>query len=271
MLRPGNGPRKDMSTLAFHMGWDWAGMASHPVSLLFLIFILWMLLDAVRREEWIWVVFMVVFPPLNAIFYYFFVYRRESGGISFGFPGSGDRQHIRDLQLQILRLDNAAHYLELADIYFRQRKYAEAEKNYLAALEREPGDVDTKAHYGRCLHELKRFREARPLLEDVCMAEPRHDFGATLISLGECLTALGENESAVRIWEQAVEHNSYAQPRVRLAELYLQSGEPDKRDRARRLVEDVLREETLTPAFQRKQEAEWTHRARKVSKSMSQG
>jgi tetratricopeptide (TPR) repeat protein len=257
-----------MENLAFIFGWDLAGMASHPVALVFWLFGLWMLVDAVQRDEWIWFVFIILCPPINVILYFFFVYRRHGGGlinVSFG----GDQRMIRELEKKILLLDNAAHYLELGDLYFKKGKFSEAEKNYAAALEREPEDLDAKAHYGRCLQEQQRYGEARPLLEDVCMADPRHDFGATLIALGEILTALGESKSAVRIWEQAIEHNSYAQPRVRLAELYLQSGEPDKRDRARLLVEDVLREETLTPAFQQKQEAEWTRRARKVLNLMS--
>ncbi|MGB0581556.1 MAG: tetratricopeptide repeat protein, partial [Limisphaerales bacterium] len=143
-----------------------------------------------------------------------------------------------------------------------------AEEHYLAALEREPEDMDTKAHYGRCLMHQKRFGEARPLLEDVCMADPKHDYGASLIALGECEIELGRKDTAIKLFEQAMENNTYAQPRVRLAELYVESGDQEKRDRARQLVEDVLREETLTPAYQQKQEAEWAHRARKLLRSM---
>ena len=255
--------------MALFMGWDLRGLAAHPLSLLFWGFALWMLVDAVQREEWIWLIFIVLFP-FNAVFYFFFVYRRHGGGfvsVSFG----GDRRRINELEQKILLLDNAAHYLELADIYFKKGRFTDAEKNYLAALERAPADLDAKAHYGRCLMGMRRYAEARPRLEDVCMADPRHDFGETLIALGECLTLLNETAAAIRIWERAMEHNSYAQPRVRLAELYLQSGEPEKKDRARLLVEDVLREETLTPAFQQKQEAEWTRRARKVLNSMAKG
>ena len=261
-----------MQSLAIIFDWDIAAMARHPLSLALLVFCIWMLIDAVRNEDWIWVVIMIVFPGLSGVFYFFLAYRSRGGGVPFRVGDwGGDRKRIRELEQQILLLDNAAHYLELADIYFRQGNLEYAEENYRLARERDPEDVDIKAHYGRCLLGQKRFGEAREFLEDVCMADPRHDFGATLIALGECLTELGELDSAIRIWEQAIERNSYAQPRVRLAELYLQSGEPEKKDRARQLVEDVLREETLTPAFQQKQEAEWTHRARKVLKTMRQG
>ena len=103
------------------------------------------------------------------------------------------------------------------------------------------------------------------------MADPKHDYGASLIALGECEIELGQKDTAMSLFERAMENNSYAQPRVRLAELYLESEDQEKRDRARQLVEDVLREETLTPAYQQKQEAEWTRRARKLLSSMSRG
>ena len=38
-------------------------------------FQLWMLVDAIRREEWFWAVLIFIFPVLNAVLYYFMVYR----------------------------------------------------------------------------------------------------------------------------------------------------------------------------------------------------
>lgn len=114
----------------------------------------------------------------------------------------------------------------------------------------------------------KRHGEAKERLEDVCMEDPKHEYGRSLIALGECMTELGELDSAIDLWEQAIKQNSYAQPRIRLAEALLRDGSEEKKIRARQLVEDVLREETLTPEFQRKQEAEWVNRARKLSKML---
>ena len=36
---------------------------------------LWMLVDAIRRGEWLWVVFMFCFPGFTTLFYFFLVYR----------------------------------------------------------------------------------------------------------------------------------------------------------------------------------------------------
>src|SRR3954447_10425546 len=79
---------------------------SSPLAWLALGFQLWMLIDAIRREEWVWVVFIVLFPFLNAILYYFLVYRAAPslGGARFEFPGSGDRRRIRELEGRIHHL-----------------------------------------------------------------------------------------------------------------------------------------------------------------------
>lgn len=256
-----------MELLAFLFSWDLGALWTNPLMLLFWLFSIWMLVEAIRQEQWMWVVFIIIFPIINAPLYFFLVHRRHAGG-GFVLAGGSDRKRIKELEQQIHHLDKAHHYLELADILYRQGKYPEAEKNYLASLEREPDDIDTRAHFAHCLMALKRFGEAKDRFEDVCMENPKHEYGRSLIALGECMTELGEQEAAVDIWEQAIKQNSYAQPRVRLAEALMRDGSEEKKIRARQLVEDVLREETHTPEFQRKQEAEWVGRARKLSKKL---
>lgn len=253
------------------ISWGWQGYVGSPLTLILFLGFIWMFIDAIKREQWLWVVFLILFPPLNTVLYFLLVYLRSGGGAVFSFPGSADRRRIRELEQKILHLDNAHHYHELADLFFKQRKYSEAEKNYRAALDRAPDDEDTEAHLGRTLLALRRPAEARGYLENVCLGNPKHDYGDTLIALGECLTQLGERESAIGIWERAIEHHSFAQPRVRLAETLAESGASGGRARALQLVEGVLNEEALTPEFQRRQELEWIHRARKLAAVIKKG
>lgn len=250
------------------ISWDWLRSGGSPLTLLLFLWFIWMLIDAIKREEWLWVVFLILFPPLNTVLYFILVYLRSGGGSVFSLPGSADRRRIRELEQKIRHLDNAHHYHELADLYFKQGRFSEAEKNYRAALDREPDDEETEAHLGRTLLALDRPGEARGYLENVCASNPRHDYGDTLIALGECLTRLNETSSARRIWEQAIEHHSYAQPRVRLAELLSATGDEADRDRACRLVEELLRDEGLSPDYQRRQEAEWINRARRLGRDL---
>src|SRR6266849_5960800 len=193
-------------TNLLHLGFWLANPWLVPV----LLFDLLMLIDAVRRREWIWVFFIFVGSFISAMFYYFAVYRAApSATRGFELPGAFDRRRIKQLEAQIHHLDKAHHHFQLGDIYFQQGKLAQAESCYRAALERDPQDIDTRAHLGQSLLRQKRPAQALPLLEGVVAENPKHDYGYSLMALAETLSAGGEKESALKLWKQVTENHSY--------------------------------------------------------------
>ena len=46
---------------------DPAAFLTNPVVLIILAFQIWMFVDALRREEWLWAAFIFLFPLINAI------------------------------------------------------------------------------------------------------------------------------------------------------------------------------------------------------------
>src|SRR5688572_13632978 len=127
----------------FNLDWYF----QHPLLLVSLAFQIWMMVDAFRRQEWIWVIFMIIFPLFNAVLYYFLVYRAQpSATQGFELPGTYKRHRIRELQAHIHHLDKAHHHAELGDIYFQQGKLDEAEKSYRPAIESESNDPDFNQH-----------------------------------------------------------------------------------------------------------------------------
>ncbi len=239
---------------------------SAPWLFLVLLFQLWMFIDAVRRREWIWAVFIFLGFGLASLLYFFLVYR-EAPSVTRGFelPGAHDRRRIRELQAQIHHLDKAHHHSQLGDIYFQQGKLEKAEASYRAALERDPQDLDTRSHLGQCLLRLKRAAEARPLLQEVIAENPKHDYGYSLMALAETLTALGETDAAIGIWKQVTESHSYARAKVQLAELFAAKGQPDL---ARPELQDVLSDDVHAPSFQRKRDRVWIRRARSLLRKL---
>jgi tetratricopeptide (TPR) repeat protein len=230
--------------------------------LLVFAFQLWMFIDAVRRQEWIWAVFIFIGFGLSAVLYYFFVYRAApSATRGFELPGAHSRRRIKELQAQIYHLDKAHHHSQLGDIYFQQGKLEKAEACYRAALERDARDIDTRAHLGQCLLRRKRAAEARPLLEGVVAENPKHDYGYTLMALAETLAALGETDAALKMWQQVTAEHSYARAKVQLAELYLAKNQPEL---ARTELKEVVADDMHAPAFQRKRDRVWVWRAKSL-------
>src|SRR3989454_9460261 len=167
---------------------NWQFLLTNPVVLVMTGFQVWMFVDAVRREEWIWAVFIFIGFGVSALLYFFLVYRAApSATRGFELPGAYDRRRIKELQAQIHHLDKAHHHSQLGDVYFQQGKLDQAEACYRAALERDAEDIDTRAHLGQCLLRQKRATEALPLLEKVCAENPKHDYGHSMMALAETL------------------------------------------------------------------------------------
>jgi len=219
-----------------------------------------MLVHAIRNREWVWAIFIIIGVGFGAFWYYFTVYR-DSASSGFELPGAQSRARVKELEAKIHHLDNAYHYFQLGDVYFRRGKYADAEKSYRAALGREPKDVDTRAHLGQCLMRLNRAAEARPLLEGVMNEKPEHDYGYSMMALAEALTALGETDNALLYWQHIIQHHSYPRAKVQLAELYAAKGKPDA---AKAELKDVLSDDAHAPAFQRSRDRVWIRRAKSL-------
>jgi tetratricopeptide (TPR) repeat protein len=247
--------------LGFFLFGGWSG---GPIAVIYGLFTIWMLVDAIRRREYLWV--FLILAGLG-FWYFFYVYRASaSAAQGFELPGAAKRKRIKELQAQIHHLDNAVHHFQLGDIYFRQGKFPLAQQCYRAALERDAKDIDARAHLGQCLLRQKRAAEARPWLEGVCAEDPKHDYGYSMMALAEALTALGEPDAAIAVWLKVTSQHSYARAKVQLAELYLAKG---RMESARAELTEVLADDAHAPAFQRKRDRFWVRRARSLVRKTS--
>lgn len=228
-------------------------------------FNLWMIIDAVRKREWIWAGIMIIFPGLSTIFYFFYIFRGPTVMRGFELPGAQSRRRIKELQAQIHHLDKPHHYSQLGDIYFQRGKLDKADACYRAALERDPQDIDTRAHFGQCLLRQNKPQEARPLLEGVVAENPKHDYGHSLMALAETLGALGETDAAIATWQRVTGNHSYPRAKVQLAQLYAAKGETDL---ARAEIREVIDDDPHAPAFQRKRDRVWIKRAKKLARQL---
>ena len=240
----------------------WQMVRHSPWSLVLLVLHVWLLVDAVRREEWLWAGCLFIFPGLADVIYFLLVMRAApSATMGFELPGAHDRRRIKELQAQIHNLDKPHHYLELGDIYFQKGNLPKAEACYRASLERDPQDIDARAHLGQCLLRAQNAAAARPILEQVCREKPMHDYGHSLMAYAEALGALGETESAVAAWQQVLESHSYARARVQLAELYLAKNRPEL---AWAGLREALADDAHAPNFQRRRDRVWMRKARRL-------
>ncbi len=234
-----------------------------------LAFCVWMFVHAILNGEYVWAALIFCFSIFTAVWYYFFVYRPSSGTgnplTGFELPGAADRRRIKQLQADIHHLDKAHMHLQLADIYFSQGKLEQAEESYRAAYERDPKDEDVRAHLGNCLERRGKDAEALPLLEGVCAANPRHDYGYTLMTLAETQAALGQVDRALATWRQVLSMYGYPRARVQYAELLIKQKDYAE---ARKPLEEVIKDAPFATKFERKREKVWFDRAKSALRSL---
>jgi tetratricopeptide (TPR) repeat protein len=246
------------------------GIGGGVFALLITVFQIWMFIDALRRGEYIWAVFILIGWGLSTVLYYLMVYR-QAGAIGnplagFELPGAADRRQIERLKAEIHHLDKAHSHLQLGDIYFSQGKLKAAEESYRAAYARDPNDEDTRAHLGNCLARQDKPQEALPLLQSVCAQNPKHDYGYTLMALAEAQTAAGQIDQALATWRYALSLYQYSRARVQFAELLLKTG--GSKDEAARNLDEVISGAAYTAKFQRKVEAVWVRRAKALRRQL---
>jgi tetratricopeptide (TPR) repeat protein len=235
---------------------------ANPLSIVAGIFCLWMLVDSIRRGEWFWALFIFLFPPLTALFYFFLVYRATASATQgFELPGASSRRRIKELETLIHNLDKPHHYLELGDIYFQKGNLSKAEECYRVSLQRDAQDIDARAHLGQCLLRQKRAGEARPILQQVCAGNPKHDYGHSLMAYAETLASLGEIDNAIAVWKQVLQDHTYARARVQLGELYLATKQPEL---AAAEFREAISDDRHAPGYQRKRDRVWIWRARRL-------
>ncbi len=241
-------------------------LISSPFVLVLTVFQVWMLIHALRQREWIWALFLAFGWGISALFYYLNVYRNSASTTrGFELPGANNRRRIKELQAQIHHLDKAHHHSQLGDVYFQQGKLEKAEASYRAAMERDPADIDTRAHFGQCLLRQKKAAEALPLIQGVVSENPKHDYGFSQMALAETFTALGQTEPALNVWKQVTENHSYPRAKVQLAELYVAKQQPEL---ARAELKDVIADDAHSPVFQRKRDRVWVRRAKSLMRNL---
>ena len=98
------------------------------------------------------------------------------------------------------------------------------------------------------------------MLEGVIAENPNHDYGYTMMALAETLTALGETDAALKIWQQVT--GTFLPARQGATGRTLSRQKPAGLARAE--LKDVVSDDQHAPAFQRKRDRVWVPRAKSL-------
>ena len=138
----------------------------------------------------------------------------------------------------VLRSDVAARDLAGAKVYvvvagklyadpevIRPRSLDQAEACYRSALERDPQDIDTRAHLGQCLLRLKRPAEAAKHFAEALKRTPGRPMA--VYGIARAAEALGDKSTAVARYTQFLElwkDADHDRPELAIARRFITAG-----------------------------------------------
>jgi hypothetical protein len=240
----------------------------HVYNLLYLAqlgFMIWMLVDAYRRQAdsyWFWIILFV--PGLGAWAYFFVVKVGD-------FPGLRDlsflqrRPRLEELRYRAEQTPTLTNHLALAERLVELRDHEEAVPHLEAVLAQEPELSPARYLLAVCLAETGHPDQALPLLEKLIARDRTWSNYAAWHLLIRLQGESGDAERALTSCRELARLAPTLQHQCLLAERLLDGGHADE---ARKLLERSLEEHQYAPGFVRRRNRRWASQARRLHKQL---
>ncbi len=237
------------------------------LSLLYIPFLIWMLIDCVRHEpdRGIWI-FLMIFLQGFGCFIYFFVRFLPRG--NFGFLNSllarFQTKELNRLRIEAKQIGNSYHWFHYGEKLQERQQYPQAEQAYRNALEKEPDNIQTLWGLAVCLEKQKKFEEAFQSVARIYEQDPGYKFGDVSLAFARLLIEMEK-------WDEAGKHLQTHVKRWRQPEgLYLLARcqlRQQNREAAKETLETLLMDIEASPSAIARKQKSWKSKAKKLMRS----
>ncbi len=140
-------------------------------------------------------------------------------------------EHAMHAFRQVIKLDPAHReaFARLGALYYKRRRFVEAERCFVRSLEIQPGDSGALFHLGLVFEERKKFKKALACYEQALQSES--EYPEAHYQLAGVAETLGDIEKAIFHWEAYLQfdrkkslHGRIAHKRIQLLRAELQEG-----------------------------------------------
>ncbi len=224
------------------------------------------LLHFIRRRPdgyWLWIILFL--GPLGAIVYLIVEAAPDISLVRSGFKAFPRRQRIREMKVVISQNPSSGNYEELADLYFEDKKYAEARECYNHAITKRSDTLDPFYRRGMCNYELGDYAAAVPDLEYVVGKEFNYDFYRGAGALAVCYGRLGQPEKADALFKRVLQVSTATEIEYNYAEFL---GTQGRQTEARALTDRILAKKATMRRFQKRLERPWLRRTAALRKRL---
>ncbi len=223
------------------------------------IFQIWMFIDCLKRKEnFFWVLIIILFGPVGAALYLFFV--KLSGKNVKIKTTIQDTKEVESFKALIQLHGKAYHYNELGDIYLNRGSLQEAKECYEKAVEKDQSMLTAQYGLAKCLNGAGKYLEAAYVLEDLIAKDRKYDYGNALFGLAESYRFAGEDDKAIKVYEDLFKAYSFFRGYYEYAMLLVKKG---RLDDAIKSMRTLIKNAGTLPNYKYQQEKIWIDKAHK--------
>jgi hypothetical protein len=233
---------------------------------LLLAFWIWMLVDAfLRAEAGYWLVIIFLFGPAGGLIYFLVVkwpaYWPSIKRLVGTQPLSSEKL-IRRYE----STPNEANELALANAFYDEERFEQAEKLYQDVLQKQPAHMSAMLGLARVYRTQSSHAESLSLYEKLVDIDPRQDDFRVALEYGEALWDTGDKERGLLVLEDLANETRRLNHRLALAHYLAQA---DQKQRARDILEEALQSHASDPVWQQRKDRRWVKSARQLLEQLS--
>lgn len=224
-----------------------------------LIFQIWMFVDCLKRKEnFFWILIIVLFGPIGAAFYLFFV--KLAGNDVKLKTDIKDTEEVENFKTLIKLHGKAFHYNELGDIYLKRGDLQQAKECYENAVKKDQDMLSAQFGLAKCLHGVGKYLEAAYVLEDLVAKDRKYDYGNALFGLAESYRMAGEDDKSIKVYEDLFKAYSSFRGYYEYAMLLVKKG---RLEDAIQSMKILINNAGTLPDYKYQQEKIWIDKAHK--------
>ena len=221
-----------------------------------------------RRSEFYWIFIILMGGFVGAIAYILVEMLPDARLLPQIHAGFGRRKRIEEVQRLIHDNPSAANYEELGQLYFDEKKYAEAREAFNHSLASRTDSPHPFYYRAQCSLALGDYTAALADLEYVVHGEPRLDSNRAMALLAHCYAKTGNAAQADVFFAEATRISPSLETMYNYACFLLSQG---RREDARQWGRQMLDKRKSLPRYMHRIERPWFQKAEALLKNRMPG
>jgi hypothetical protein len=218
-----------------------------------------------RRPDTYWLYIILFLGPIGAAAYLLIEAAPDVTLLRSSMKMFPRRRRIREMNVVVHQNPSPGNYEELADLYFEDKKYAQARECYDHAITKRSDSLDPFYRRGLSSYYMGDFAAAIGDIEYVTSKQFSYDFHRAAGLLADCYAKTNQPDRADALFRRVLQASSATETQYNYADFLAAQGRARE---ARELTNQILQKKIGMKRFQKRLERPWLRRASALMKRL---